>query len=75
MPLQTGFQPQPWAEAAQSDIAISDEAAVSRLRPIQDGLDYWQVLIEEHRSSADTGSRGSAPGEVPAMFGLQINNK
>jgi hypothetical protein len=52
------FQPPPSAEAKQDDIEIADEAAISRLRPIQDGLDYWQ----EHRSSAATGSGGSAPG-------------
>jgi hypothetical protein len=28
------------------------------LRPIQEGLDYWQ----EHRSSSATGSGGHAPG-------------
>jgi hypothetical protein len=52
------FEPRPAAEVKQVDIEISDEAAISRLRPIQDGLDYWQ----EHRSSPDTVSGGSAPG-------------
>jgi hypothetical protein len=48
----------PAAESLQTEIEISEDAAISRLRPIQDGLDDWQ----EHRSSANTGSGGSAPG-------------
>jgi hypothetical protein len=52
------FEPRPAAEANQKDLDISEDAAISRLRPIQGGLEYWQ----EHKSSADTGSGGSAPG-------------
>jgi hypothetical protein len=44
----------------QDDIEISDDAAISRLRPIQDGLDYWQ----EHRSSAATGLDGPVPSLI-----------
>jgi hypothetical protein len=58
------FEPLPAAEAKQTDIEISDEPAVSRLRPIQDGLGSWQ----EHRSSAATGSGGPAPGLASPMF-------
>jgi lipopolysaccharide biosynthesis protein len=32
------------AEAKKTDIEISEHAAISRLRPIQDGLYYWQQL-------------------------------
>jgi hypothetical protein len=56
--------PQPAAEASQSDLETAEDAALSRLRPIQDGSDQW----EEHRSSAATGSGGPAPRQVPAMF-------
>jgi hypothetical protein len=52
------------AEAKQSDLETAEDAALSRLRPIQDGPDQWQ----EHRNSAGTGSGISAPGCVPAMF-------
>jgi hypothetical protein len=52
------FTPQPAADAKQTDLEISKDAALSRLRPIQDGPDLWQ----EHRSSAATDSGGSAPG-------------
>jgi hypothetical protein len=61
---QAAFEPKPAAEAKQTDIEISEDAVISRLRPIQDGLDYWQ----EHRSSARTDSGGSAPEQMPAMF-------
>jgi hypothetical protein len=47
-----GFAPQPVAEAKQADLEVSEDAALSRLRPIQDGPDLWQ----EHRSSAATVS-------------------
>jgi hypothetical protein len=42
------------AEAKQSDLVIAEDAAMSRLRPIPDGPDQWEV----HRSSADSGSCG-----------------
>jgi hypothetical protein len=40
MPHPDTFEPKPAAEAKQADIAISEDAAISRLRPIQDGPDY-----------------------------------
>jgi hypothetical protein len=52
------FEPKPAAETKQSDVEISEEAVITRLRPIEDGLNYWK----ENRSSASTVSRGSAPG-------------
>jgi hypothetical protein len=45
------FVPDPATEAKQSDLEIAEDAALSRLRPVHDGLDYWR----EHRSSAATG--------------------
>jgi hypothetical protein len=47
---------------------VVEEAAFSRLHPIYNGIDYWAVYHVEDRSSADTGSGGSAPGSLPAMF-------
>jgi hypothetical protein len=45
MPQLDFFEPRPTAELKQAYLEISEDAAVSRLRPIQDILDYWQ----EHR--------------------------
>jgi hypothetical protein len=52
------FVPHPAAKAKDTDVKIATEAAISRLLPIQDGDGQWEV----HRSSADTGSGGAAPG-------------
>jgi hypothetical protein len=51
------FTPSVAAEAQQSEVNTAEEAAISRLRQIQDGIDFW-----EGRSSLDTGSDASAPG-------------
>jgi hypothetical protein len=51
------FQPSVAAEAKQSDLETAEDAAISRLRPIQDGLDPW----ENDRSSGATGSGAPAP--------------
>jgi hypothetical protein len=48
------FVPRSTAEAKASDIRISEDAALSRLLPIQDGPDQWAVC----RSSSGTGSGG-----------------
>jgi hypothetical protein len=45
------------AEVRQSDIETVEEAAISRLRPIQDGIDFWA-----DRSIQGTGSGAPAPG-------------
>jgi hypothetical protein len=60
MPGEDAFDTRPVADAKKSDVEISEDAGVSRLRPIQDGLDYWQ----ENRSSAATGLGGAAPGST-----------
>jgi hypothetical protein len=64
MTQQAAFEHERAAAANLTDIAISNDAVISRLRPIQDGLDYWQ----EHRSSANTDPGGSAPAWVMGMF-------
>jgi hypothetical protein len=51
------FAPYPVAEAEQSDIATSEDAAVSRLRPMQDGLDLGVI----HRSRGVSGFGGPTP--------------
>jgi hypothetical protein len=38
MPDQAAFKPNPGAEAKQADIEMSEDAAISRLRPIHAGL-------------------------------------
>jgi hypothetical protein len=58
MAAQGTFELRPSTEAKEEDVLVPEHAAVSRLCPIQDGLDYW----EERRSSAGTGSGGPAPG-------------
>jgi hypothetical protein len=51
------FVPRPVAEAKPSDLMTAEDAALSRLLPIQDGPDQW----EAHRSSSATGLRGPTP--------------
>jgi hypothetical protein len=58
----------PSVDASKRAQDRAEDAAFSRLRPIQEGQDYWRVISEEHRSSADTGLSGSGPGRMPAMF-------
>jgi hypothetical protein len=57
------FMPSISAEAEQSDIETAEEAAISRLRPIQDGLDFWGDW-----SSPATRSCAAAPDRVHTMF-------
>jgi hypothetical protein len=51
------FEPLVSAEPKKSDVETAEEAAISRLRPIQDDLDLWGM----HGSSAATGSGAPAP--------------
>jgi hypothetical protein len=46
------WTPKSTAESKQSDIHIAEEAALSRLRPIPDGPDQWEV----HQRLCGTGS-------------------
>jgi hypothetical protein len=45
-----------------------EEAAFSRLHQIIDGLDYWEVFLWAHRSSADIDSGGSTTVVFPYDF-------
>jgi hypothetical protein len=62
----SSFTPLIDGEAKQSHVSIAQEAAVSRLSPIQDAHDFWSLL--EDRRSPVTGSGGSAPDESRTMF-------
>jgi hypothetical protein len=53
------FTPQGNAETKQADIETAEEAAIIRLRPIRDSLDFW-----EDRISPATGSGAPAPDPV-----------
>jgi hypothetical protein len=50
MVAQCTFELRPSAEWKEEDVLVAEHAAVSRLRPIQGSLDYW----EEHGRSAPT---------------------
>jgi hypothetical protein len=52
------FELRPSAEAPDKAVLVAEHAAVSRLRPIQDGPDCW----EEHWRCAATGLGGQALG-------------
>jgi hypothetical protein len=52
------FQPLVTADAKRPEIETAEKAAISRLRPIHDGPDFWG----NHRSSDGTGSGAPAPG-------------
>jgi hypothetical protein len=52
------FEPHPAVEAKDRDAKIAQDAATSRLLPIQDGDDQWEM----QRSGVDTDSVGPAPG-------------
>jgi hypothetical protein len=54
----SSFEPQVDAEASDKSCRIAHNAAVSRLCPIQDAIDYWGG-----QEVAVTGSGGSAPGQ------------
>jgi hypothetical protein len=51
------FVPRPADEAKEADLVIAEDAALSRLLPIRDVSDPWEVL----RSRAVTGSGRTAP--------------
>jgi hypothetical protein len=52
------FTPQVAAEAKQSQVETAEEAAISRLCPIQDSFDFWELS----RSSSATVSGAPTPG-------------
>jgi hypothetical protein len=51
----SAFMPRVSAEADDKAFQVSEEAAISRLRPIQDGHDFWGV-----HGGAVTGSGAPA---------------
>jgi hypothetical protein len=51
------FEPKSVAEAGKSSLRMSEDAALSRLRPVPDGPCQW----EAYGSSTDTGSGASMP--------------
>jgi hypothetical protein len=53
----SNFTPLVDGEAKQSYVQIAQEAAISRLCPIQDAYDFWGI----DRSGPGTGSGGYAP--------------
>jgi hypothetical protein len=53
----SAFEPRVCAEADDKAVQVSEEAAISRLRPIKDGLDFLGV-----HGCAVTGSDAPAPG-------------
>jgi hypothetical protein len=57
MASQGTFELRASAESKDEDVPVAERAASSRLRPIQDGLDYW----EEHGRCAGTVLGGHAP--------------
>jgi hypothetical protein len=64
MAAQGTFELRSSAEAKEDDVETVEHAAVSRLRPIQNGLDY----CEEHGRSDVTVLGGPAPREARTMF-------
>jgi hypothetical protein len=59
----SAFEPLVSAEASDKAVQVSEEAAISRLRPLQDGLNFWGV-----HGDAATGSGAPEPGLAHAMF-------
>jgi hypothetical protein len=59
----SGFTPLVSAETSSSSVETAEDAAISRLRPIQDGLDFWGL-----HGGAVTGSGSPAPDLAQAMF-------
>jgi hypothetical protein len=50
------FTPLGSAQASQKDVETAEDPAISRLRPIQDGLDFWGM-----HGGAVTGSGAPRP--------------
>jgi hypothetical protein len=55
----SNFVPLVDGEAKQSCVSIAQQAAISKLCPIQDAHDFWSQV--DGRSSQDTGSGAPAP--------------
>jgi hypothetical protein len=59
---------QPCAEAPEKGLRIAQDAALSRVRPIADGPNQWEL----HRSSADTDGSGAAMAGTESSPGLGL---
>jgi hypothetical protein len=59
----SAFEPHVSAEADDKAVQVSEEAAISRLRPIQDGLDFCGL-----HGGAVTGSGAPSPGLAHTML-------
>jgi hypothetical protein len=58
------FAPLVSSEAKHSQVVTAEEAAISRLLPVQDGYDFWEMC----RSSTVTGLGAPAPGWARTLF-------
>jgi hypothetical protein len=66
----TDWAPQPAAEAPEKCLRIAQDAALSRLRPIADGPNQWEM----HRSSADSDGSGEAMDGAESSPGLGLTD-
>jgi hypothetical protein len=64
----SNWAPQPAAEAPEKSLQIAQDAALSRLRPIADGPNQWEL----HRSSANTDGSGAAMVGTESSHGLGV---
>jgi hypothetical protein len=61
--------PQPTAEASEKALGIARDAAISRLRPIADGPNQWEVCRSSTATDGPTSLSGSAVGteSIPGL--------
>jgi hypothetical protein len=59
----SAFEPPVSAKASEKAVQVSEEAAISQLRPIQDCHNFWGV-----HGGAVTGSGAAAPGLAQTML-------
>jgi hypothetical protein len=60
MPNNADCDIEPDIDATRKELCVAHDAAFSRLRPIQDAIDFW-ALSEGGRSIPGTDSGDSAP--------------
>jgi hypothetical protein len=53
------FIPKPAADAKQVDVEIAEDASLSRLLPIQDGPDQWEIHGSSVGQRSDSAGRGT----------------
>jgi hypothetical protein len=64
------WEPKSTAEAQEKDLRIAEDAALSRLRPIHDGPDQWEIC----RSSSDTGGTFQGADSTESATGLGLTD-